>query len=73
MYEGRGYGDFKNDVSEVIIETLKPLREKYEYLLANKDYLENIYAQGAQKAEYQARKTLRKVYKKVGLIEKKFL
>src|SRR3712207_2756305 len=29
MYEGRGYVDFKNDVSEVIIETLKPLREKY--------------------------------------------
>ncbi|EPZ60229.1 tryptophanyl-tRNA synthetase domain protein [[Clostridium] sordellii ATCC 9714] len=56
MYEGRGYGDFKNDVSEVIIETLKPLREKYEYLLANKDYLENIYAQGAQKSRISSKK-----------------
>ncbi|MFR3072440.1 MAG: tryptophan--tRNA ligase, partial [Paeniclostridium sp.] len=73
MYEGKGYGDFKNDVSEVIVETLRPLREQYEYLLSNKDYLEDVYAKGAQKAEYQARKTLRKVYKKVGLIEKKFL
>ncbi|GIM31969.1 tryptophan--tRNA ligase [Paraclostridium bifermentans] len=73
MYEGKGYGDFKNDVAEVIVETLKPIKDQYEYLLSNKDYLENIYAKGAQKAEYQARKTLRKVYKKVGLIEKKFL
>ncbi len=73
MYEGKGYGDFKADVAEVIIESLRPLREKYEYLLSNKDYLETVYAQGAQKAEYQARKTLRKVYKKVGLIERKFL
>lgn len=73
MYEGKGYGDFKNDVAEVIVATLKPIKDQYEYLLSNKDYLENIYAKGAQKAEYQARKTLRKVYKKVGLIEKKFL
>ncbi|MFR3498844.1 MAG: tryptophan--tRNA ligase [Paraclostridium bifermentans] len=73
MYEAKGYGDFKNDVAEVIVETLKPIKDQYEYLLSNKDYLEDIYAKGAQKAEYQARKTLRKVYKKVGLIEKKFL
>lgn len=73
MYEGKGYGDFKNDVAEVIVETLKPIKDQYEYLLSNKDYLEDIYAKGAQKAECQARKTLRKVYKKVGLIEKKFL
>lgn len=73
MYEGKGYGDFKSDVAEVIVETLKPIKDQYEYLLSNKDYLENIYAKGAQKAEYQARKTLRKVYKKVGLVERKFL
>ncbi|GAA0707817.1 tryptophan--tRNA ligase [Paraclostridium ghonii] len=73
MYEDKGYGDFKNDVAEVIVETLKPIKDQYEYLLSNKDYLEDIYAKGAQKAEYQARKTLRKVYKKVGLVERKFL
>lgn len=73
MYEGKGYGDFKADVAEVIVENLRPIREKYDDLLKNKDYLETIYAQGAQKAEKTARKTLRKVYKKVGFIEKKFL
>ncbi|MGL6106477.1 tryptophan--tRNA ligase [Romboutsia sp.] len=73
MYEGKGYGDFKEDVAEVVVEALRPIREKYNDLLNNKDYLENVYAMGADKAERQARKTLRKVYKKVGLIERKFL
>ncbi|RDY26337.1 tryptophan--tRNA ligase [Romboutsia weinsteinii] len=73
MYEGKGYGVFKEDVAEVIVETLKPIRENYIDLLKNKDYLEQVYANGANKAERQARKTLRKVYKKVGLIERKFL
>jgi len=73
MYEGKGYGDFKGDVAEVIVESLRPIREKYDDLLKNKDYLAEIYAQGANKAEKSARKTLRKVYKKVGFIEKKFI
>ncbi|SHH11671.1 tryptophan--tRNA ligase [Tepidibacter thalassicus] len=73
MYEGKGYGEFKNDLAEVIIESLRPVREKYNDLLKNKDYLENIYAQGANKAEAVARKTLRKVYKKVGFIPRKFI
>ncbi|MCT4618148.1 MAG: tryptophan--tRNA ligase [Marinisporobacter sp.] len=73
MYEGKGYGDFKNDTAEVIVEGLRPIREKYEDLLKNKDYLENIYAEGANKAERVARKTLRKVYKKVGFVPRKFL
>nr|WP_330362404.1 hypothetical protein [[Clostridium] dakarense] len=73
MYEGKGYGIFKEDVAEVIVESLRPIRDKYNDLLNNKDYLETVYAMGASKAEQQARKTLRKVYKKVGLIERKFL
>lgn len=72
MYEGKGYGVLKEDLSEVIIESLRPIREKYLDLLNNKDYLETVYANGANKAEKVARKTLRKVYKKVGLIERKF-
>ena len=73
MYEGKGYGEFKADVAEVIVEALSPIREKYLELLKDKEYLEKVYAMGAAKAEKQARKTLRKVYKKVGLIERKFL
>ncbi|MDL0223484.1 tryptophan--tRNA ligase, partial [Clostridioides difficile] len=61
MYEGKGYGIFKEDVAEVVSEALRPIREKYVDLLNNKDYLEKIYSMGAEKAEKQARKTLRKV------------
>lgn len=71
-YEGKGYGKFKEDTGEVIIEALTPIREKVDYLLSNKDYLEKIYMEGAYKAEAAARKTLRKVYKKVGFIPRKF-
>lgn len=71
-YEGKGYGQFKGDLAEVIIEGLRPVREKFDYLMKNKDYLENIYMEGANIAEKTARKTLRKVYKKVGFIPRKF-
>ena len=67
-YEGEGYGKFKNDLAEIVVEGLSPIQEKYDYLIKNKDYLEKIYKEGAEKAEYQAIKTLRKVYKKVGFI-----
>ncbi len=67
-YEGQGYGKFKEDLGEVIVEGLSPIHEKFEYLIKNKDYLEKIYKEGAERAEYQAMKTLRKVYKKVGFI-----
>ena len=67
-YEGQGYGKFKTDLAEVIVEGLKPVREKFTDLMKNKDYLEKIYTEGAKQAEYVANKTLRKVYKKVGFI-----
>lgn len=72
MYEGKGYGQFKGDLTEVIIEGLRPIRDKFDDLMKNKDYLENIYMEGAYAAEAKARKTLRKVYKKVGFIPRKF-
>ncbi len=68
LYDGKGYAQFKEDVAEIIIGELKPLQDKIDYLLKNKDYLERIYVKGAEKAEVVARKTLRKVYKKVGFI-----
>lgn len=71
-YEGKGYGDFKNDLAEVVADGLRPIREKAMELIADKDQLERIYTEGAEKAEKIARKTLRKVYKKVGFIERKY-
>lgn len=69
-YEGKGYGDFKTDVGEIVIEALNPIREKYESLISDKEYLKTIYQSGAEKAEKIARKTLRKVYKKTGFVSR---
>ena len=57
-------------VGEAVVELLRPIREKTEDLLKNKDYLEQVYTEGAQRASYMARKTLDKVYRKVGFIKR---
>lgn len=69
-YEGKGYGKFKGDIAEIVIEGLRPIQEKYNDYMKNKDYLEKVYKNGAEKAERVARKTLRKVYKKTGFISR---
>lgn len=69
-FEGKGYGAFKPAVGESVVETLRPIREKTEQLLADKEYLESVYRSGAERASRVAEKTLRKVYKKVGFISK---
>ncbi len=71
-FDGQGYGVLKPTVGDAVIESLRPLREESERILADKAYLESVYTEGAQKATYVARKTLRKVYKRVGFVEKPF-
>lgn len=67
-FAGKGYGDFKPAVGEAVVELLRPIREKTEDLLKNKDYLEQVYRDGAQKANFIARKTLSKVHRKIGFV-----
>lgn len=69
-FDSRGYGDFKAAVGEAAVETLRPVREEALRLLADKAYLEKIYTLGAEKASYTASKTVRKVYKKIGFVQK---
>jgi len=69
-FNGKGYGDFKNKVGEAVVELLRPIREEAEHLISDKSYLEGIYKEGAEKAAFTANKTLRKVYKKVGFVER---
>ena len=71
-FEGQGYGRFKPAVGDAVIEALRPIRENAERMIADKAYLQQVYTEGAQKASYVARKTLRKVYKRVGFVEKPF-
>jgi len=71
-FEGEGYGTFKMAVAEVVVEALAPVQERFKALMEDKQYLESIYATGADRAERTARKTLRKIYKKVGFIPRSF-
>ena len=68
-FEGQGYGVFKPAVAEVVVETLRPIREEANRLMKDKAYLNDVYRQGAERASYLANKTLRKVYKKVGFYQ----
>ena len=69
QFEGRGYGDFKAAVADAVVAELAPLRDEYLRILADKAYIEKCAENGAQKAEAIARKTLRKVMKKVGFYQ----
>ena len=69
-FDGHCYGDFKLAVGESVVELLRPIREKTADLLNNKDYLAEIYRDGAARASNLARKTLDKVYRKVGFVGK---
>jgi len=69
-FTGKGYGDFKAAVGEAVVEMLRPIREEADRILADKAYIESVYKAGAQRASYVAEKTLRKVYKKVGFVQR---
>ncbi|MEH7122181.1 tryptophan--tRNA ligase [Bacillus sp. JJ1773] len=70
MYEGKGYGDFKSDLAEVVINEIKPIQEKY-YALMESNELDDILDQGAEKAAAVANKMLKKMENAMGLGRKR--
>ncbi len=70
-FEGRGYGDFKTAVGEAVAEHLKPVRDNFKRLTADKAYLKECYTKGAEAAERISQKTVTKVYRKVGFVDKR--
>ncbi|ASS90529.1 tryptophan--tRNA ligase [Aeribacillus pallidus] len=69
-YEGKGYGEFKADLTEVVINTLKPIQEKY-YELIDSDELDDILDRGREEANKVASKMLKKMENAMGLGRKK--
>ncbi len=68
-FEGRGYGDFKSAVAQAVVEELRPVREEYGRIIADKAYINECAAKGAEKAGRLAGRTLGKVMKKVGFMQ----
>ncbi len=66
-FAGKGYGDFKKALAEVVVECVRPLQERYKELTAEKGHIDSILADGAEKARPLAQKMLAEVKKRVGL------
>ncbi len=67
-FSGRGYGDLKGEVADVVVEYLKPIREKTLELLADESHLLEMLSKGAAKAQEVASTTLAKTYSNLGLV-----
>ncbi len=67
-FKGKGYGEFKLAVGEATADILAPVQSEYARLSADKKYIEECMKNGAEKAFKTSRKTLQKVYKKLGYI-----
>jgi tryptophanyl-tRNA synthetase len=70
MYEGKGYGEFKTDLAEVVVNALSPIQETY-YELIDSTKLDDILDEGAERANQTANKMLRKMKNAMGLGRKK--
>ncbi len=69
-FDGKGYGDFKLAVGESVADILTPIQTRFDELSKDKAYIDGIIKENADKANYYATKTLRKVQKKVGFPER---
>jgi tryptophanyl-tRNA synthetase len=67
-YDGRGYGDLKTDLAEVVIGFVTPVRERTQAFLADPAQLDKLIAVGAEKARAVASQTLRVAYDRIGFL-----
>lgn len=69
-FEGRGYGEFKLAVGEACVDSLAPVQAEFKRLSADKAYLEQVMTRGAAEAHHDSLRTMSKVRRKIGFIEK---
>jgi tryptophanyl-tRNA synthetase len=67
-YAGAGYGEFKKDLAEVVVDAFAPIRERTEKMLADEAALDQLLAQGAARAGALARPTMAAVSDRVGFL-----
>ncbi|MFC6154379.1 tryptophan--tRNA ligase [Nocardioides yefusunii] len=66
-FAGRGYGDLKKEVADVVVDFVTPFRNRTLELMEDRTHLDQILADGAARANEVAERTLRDVYERVGL------
>ena len=67
-YAGRGYGDLKGDLADVVVDTVTPIRDRFHALLDDRAHLDQVLAQGAARAEAVAARTLDDMMDRVGFL-----
>jgi tryptophanyl-tRNA synthetase len=67
-YDGQGYGPFKTDVAEAVVELLDPIRRRYQELRADEGELRRLLAVGAEKAAAESAPTLETMYERMGFV-----
>ena len=67
-YDGTGYGQFKEDVGEAVVQLLVPIQERYQKLRADEGELRKLLARGADKAREVSAPTLEQMYERMGFV-----
>jgi tryptophanyl-tRNA synthetase len=67
-YDGGGYGRFKDEVAEAVVELFTPVRARYEELRADESQLKTLLARGAEKARESSAPTLETMYERMGFV-----
>jgi tryptophanyl-tRNA synthetase len=67
-YDGQGYGQFKGDVGDAVVELFAPIQQRYEELRADEGELRRLLAVGAEKAREASAPTLEAMYERMGFV-----
>ena len=67
-YDSGGYGSFKEDVAEAVVELVAPIQQRYEELRADETKLRSLLAKGAEKAREASAPTLEQMYERMGFV-----
>lgn len=67
-FSGKGYGALKNEVAEIVVEALQPIRERYQIFLADPAELDRTLAEGAEKAKAIAEPKISEIKYKIGFV-----
>jgi tryptophanyl-tRNA synthetase len=68
QYDGRGYGDLKKDLAEIVVDFVKPVQDRTRAYLEDPGYLDKVLAVGADKARAVSAVTLAAAYQNIGFL-----
>ncbi len=68
-FQGQGYAQFKEELAELVVEALRPVQQKFKEIMTDRGGLQKILERGAEEANRRSRKTMAKVYRRVGFID----